>query len=122
MTSAKGLVLSSIDIALAHRPLIALEAMVAPGTVLTIMGPSGSGKSTLLAYVGGFLDPVFTATGAVTIDGLDLTALPAKNAMPAFSFRIRCSSRISPWLPMSLLPFRLRCAGGPSAALSPRPC
>ncbi|TAN12394.1 MAG: ATP-binding cassette domain-containing protein [Rhizobiaceae bacterium] len=87
MTSAKGLVLSSIDIALAHRPLIALEAMVAPGTVLTIMGPSGSGKSTLLAYVGGFLDPVFTATGAVTIDGLDLTALPAEERHAGILFQ-----------------------------------
>ena len=47
--------------------------MVAPGGVLTIMGPSGSGKSTLLAYVGGFLDPAFQASGTVLIGGEDMT-------------------------------------------------
>jgi putative thiamine transport system ATP-binding protein len=42
------------------------------------MGPSGSGKSTLLAFVGGFLDPAFTASGRVWINGQDVTDQPAE--------------------------------------------
>lgn len=70
----RGLRLSSVRIALAGKPLIAVDATVPPGAVLTVMGPSGSGKSTLLAFIGGFLDPVFSAAGSVTVDDLDLTA------------------------------------------------
>ncbi len=39
------------------------------------MGPSGSGKSSLLAYIAGFLDPVFDATGTVVINGEDISRL-----------------------------------------------
>lgn len=72
-----GLSLRDIAIRLDGRLLIALDAHVAPGETLTVMGPSGSGKSTLLAYIGGFLDPIFQAEGQVRVDGVDLTALPA---------------------------------------------
>ncbi|AZN69971.1 ATP-binding cassette domain-containing protein [Georhizobium profundi] len=72
-----GLSLRDIAIRLDGRLLIALDAHVAPGETLTVMGPSGSGKSTLLAYIGGFLDPIFDAQGQVLVDGVDLTALPA---------------------------------------------
>jgi putative thiamine transport system ATP-binding protein len=56
--------------------LVEIDAAVAPGSVLTVMGPSGSGKSTLLAFLCGVLDPAFTATGRVRLDGLDVTGLP----------------------------------------------
>jgi putative thiamine transport system ATP-binding protein len=74
----KGLFLDTVSIALNGRVLLALTHHVLPGGVLTVMGPSGSGKSTLLAYVGGFLDPSFQASGKVFSDGIDLTALPAE--------------------------------------------
>ena len=94
MTCPTGLVLSDVRIALGGTPLIAVDATVRPGEVLTLMGPSGSGKSTLLAYIGGFLDPVFAASGAVTVDGVELTrsagggapcrhSLPGSAALPA---------------------------------------
>lgn len=71
--------LSGVSLSLGGRTLVPpLDVSVASGDVLSIMGPSGSGKSTLLAFIGGFLDPVFTATGRVEIDGLDVTALPAE--------------------------------------------
>ena len=57
------LLLDNVAIALAGRVLLSLAERVEPGETLTVMGPSGSGKSTLLAYIGGFLDPVFSATG-----------------------------------------------------------
>lgn len=60
------------------RPLLALDASIGPGEVLTVMGPSGSGKSTLLAFVAGLLDPAFTAEGRVLLDGRDVTTLPAE--------------------------------------------
>ena len=74
----QGLRLDGVRIALGPRELIAISHDVAPGEVLTVMGPSGSGKSTLLAYVGGFLDKAFTASGCVLSGDLDLTALPPR--------------------------------------------
>jgi ABC-type uncharacterized transport system YnjBCD ATPase subunit len=57
------------------------------GETLTVMGPSGSGKSTLLAYLGGFLDPVFTASGRVIVDGVDLTGLEAERRHAGILFQ-----------------------------------
>lgn len=71
-----GLSLSNVVIRLGSDTLIDLSAHVSSGEVLTVMGPSGSGKSTLLSFIGGFLDPVFETAGEVTIDGVDLLALP----------------------------------------------
>jgi putative thiamine transport system ATP-binding protein len=76
-TQSKSLTLSDVNIRLAGRTLLALSATVMPGEILTVMGPSGSGKSTLLAYVGGFLDPAFDASGRVLIGDEDLTELAA---------------------------------------------
>ena len=77
MTDSPGnngaLELRSVNIRLGQRLLLTIDAIVAPGEVLTVMGPSGSGKSTLLAYVGGFLDPAFRASGTVLIGGEDVT-------------------------------------------------
>ena len=62
-------------------------ARVAPGEVFTVMGPSGSGKSTLLAFIGGFLDPAFSASGRVFIDGADLTGLAAQDRHAGILFQ-----------------------------------
>lgn len=71
--------LVGVSLSLADRTLVPpLDVSIASGDVLSVMGPSGSGKSTLLAFIGGFLDPAFTATGRVEIDGRDVTALPAE--------------------------------------------
>jgi putative thiamine transport system ATP-binding protein len=72
-----GLRFQDVRIARAAQPLITLDAHIAPGDVLTVMGPSGVGKSTLLAYAAGFLDSVFQASGAVLVDGTDVTRLAA---------------------------------------------
>lgn len=58
------------------KTLLRLNAVVAPGEILTIMGPSGSGKSTLLNWLLGMLAPVFKATGTLQIDGQDITHTP----------------------------------------------
>lgn len=84
---ASGLILDEVTIALGGRVLLSLSHRVAPGEVLTVMGPSGSGKSTLLAYVGGFLDPAFTADGRVFCEGLELTALPAEDRRAGILFQ-----------------------------------
>jgi putative thiamine transport system ATP-binding protein len=83
----KGLYLDRVSIALNGRVLLAVTHHVAPGSVLTVMGPSGSGKSTLLAFVGGFLDPMFRATGKVFVDGVELTALPAEERHAGILFQ-----------------------------------
>jgi len=71
-----GLALRDVTIRLNGDRLIALDASVQPGEVLTIMGPSGVGKSTLLAFIGGFLGGDFHATGKIIVNGRDVTALP----------------------------------------------
>ncbi|WP_414897266.1 ATP-binding cassette domain-containing protein [Rhodovulum sp. YEN HP10] len=74
-----GLRLENITIARGPVPLIAVEADVAPGEVLSVMGPSGSGKSTLLAAVIGTLPPAFTMTGRVVLNGREVTRLPPED-------------------------------------------
>jgi putative thiamine transport system ATP-binding protein len=84
---ADGLILENVAITLGGRPLLAVNAHVQKGAVLTIMGPSGSGKSSLLAFIGGFLDPVFTATGRVISDGKVLTDLPPQDRHAGILFQ-----------------------------------
>jgi putative thiamine transport system ATP-binding protein len=77
-----GLALDKVEITLNGDCLAAVDAHISPGEILTVMGPSGSGKSTLLAYVAGFLDPVFSATGRIRLNGLDVTAVqPERRGM-----------------------------------------
>ena len=81
MTSPRhdlDLVFDHVEIALRGRTLLTLDARIAPGEVLTVMGPSGSGKSTLLAFAAGFLSPAFAARGRVCLAGREITALPAE--------------------------------------------
>lgn len=77
---AGSLALRNVTIRLEDMFLLKdLDLVVAPGRVATVMGPSGSGKSSLLAYVAGFLDSrVFKAEGAVFIDGIDVSGMPAE--------------------------------------------
>ncbi|MCB1461769.1 MAG: ATP-binding cassette domain-containing protein [Nitratireductor sp.] len=82
-----SLELDDISIRLQDRELISLSASIGPGEVLTVMGPSGSGKSTLLAFVAGFLDPAFTASGTVRLDGLEITNMPANLRRTAMLFQ-----------------------------------
>lgn len=76
--STAPLRLEQIKIALAGRELLAVDATIAPGEVLTVMGPSGSGKSTLLAYIAGFLERDFSASGDVWLGEHQLLDLPAE--------------------------------------------
>ncbi len=72
------LVLEGVRISLNGVPLISMSDTINCGEVLTVMGSSGSGKSTLLAYIGGFLDPAFVASGNVILNGVDITKKPAE--------------------------------------------
>ncbi len=81
------LVLDHVSITLAGRQLLSVDATIAPGAVLSVMGPSGSGKSTLLAFAGGFLDHVFCATGRVWNGATDLTALPPQERHAGLLFQ-----------------------------------
>lgn len=74
--SGKGLELGDVRIARDGVPLLAVDARIAPGEVLTLMGPSGSGKSTLVSAISGFLPRGFSLSGRIRLDGTDLTDLP----------------------------------------------
>lgn len=73
-----GLWLDRLSVTQGERGVVALDARVAPGEVLTIMGPSGSGKSTALAAILGTLSGDFRLSGRVVLDGRDVTALPVR--------------------------------------------
>lgn len=87
MKSESGLFLDGVTIRLGAKELVALTHRIRPGEVLTVMGPSGSGKSTLLAYVGGFLDPAFSATGRVLLDGEEITRKPPEERHAGILFQ-----------------------------------
>ena len=50
-----------------------VSATIEPGEMVAFIGPSGAGKSTLLGLLPRFFDP---AAGRITLDGVDLRALP----------------------------------------------
>ncbi len=78
-TTDNAMRLNQVTISLGDTNLLELDCVVEPAGILTIMGPSGSGKSTLLAFIGGFLDPAFSATGEVSVGNIALTALPPED-------------------------------------------
>lgn len=57
---------------------------VADGGLTALLGPSGSGKSTLLRIIAGLERP---DTGVVKIDGVDITASPARTRGIGFVFQ-----------------------------------
>lgn len=76
MTGDGTLRLGNVTIGLGGQPLIAgLSLAVAPGQVATLMGDSGSGKSTLLSWICGSVDPAFSITGSIELDGDDIAGL-----------------------------------------------
>jgi putative ABC transport system ATP-binding protein/lipoprotein-releasing system ATP-binding protein len=84
-TSRTGLldgspVLAVQDLSVAYgdrQVLHGLTFSVMPGTSTAVTGPSGSGKSTLLNCILGLTRP---DTGAVLIDGTDITESPTRQA------------------------------------------
>jgi putative thiamine transport system ATP-binding protein len=82
-----GLVFEGLRIAQGGTPLVALDARVAPGEVLTVMGPSGSGKSTLLSVVIGTAAPAFDVRGRVRLDGRDITGLAPQDRRVGILFQ-----------------------------------
>jgi len=72
------LYIKQLNISLHGETLLAIDSVIQPGEVLTVMGPSGSGKSTLLAYLAGFLSPAFMAQGQLFLDEQRLDTLPAE--------------------------------------------
>ncbi|MBL8699232.1 MAG: ABC transporter ATP-binding protein [Alphaproteobacteria bacterium] len=51
-----------------------LDLEIESGTLVTLLGPSGCGKTTILRMLAGFEEPT---SGTITIDGQDVTRLPA---------------------------------------------
>ena len=77
-----GLELKQVEIFQNTHCLVGMDATIAPGEVLTLMGPSGSGKSTLISAIAGFLPASFSCTGSIWLNGNNITHLsPQKRAV-----------------------------------------
>ena len=73
------LTLQNCHIELNQQPLVQdLSFSVQAGKVLSLMGPSGCGKSTLLNYLCGTLDPMFRASGQLSLGTTRLEILPVE--------------------------------------------
>lgn len=71
-----GLELSALKITRRDgAELLSVDAHIAPGEILTLMGPSGSGKSTLINAISGFLPKAFTCTGKIKLGGQDISMM-----------------------------------------------
>jgi iron complex transport system ATP-binding protein len=67
-----------------RRPVVhGLDLCVGEGELVGLIGPNGAGKSTLLRALSGALPPI---RGAVTLDGRDLSAIPARERARSISF------------------------------------
>ncbi len=62
----------------------AIDLTIASGELLVVLGPSGSGKTTLLRLIAGLESPT---SGAVRIDGRDLTPVPPHRRDVAMVFQ-----------------------------------
>lgn len=83
-----SLVLDSIEISLDAAPLFKpLSLTVPPGTIVTIMGPSGCGKSTLLASICGMLDPGFSFSGTIILNGRTLNGIDMEHRKVGILFQ-----------------------------------
>ena len=56
-----------------------LTLTIKPGEVVTIMGENGCGKSSLLAWICGTLPDAFTASGTVSLNGENISQMPAES-------------------------------------------
>ncbi len=75
MNDHAGLRVHNLAISYAGRELLRdIDIHVQPDEIVALLGPSGSGKSSLLRCIAGVQQP---AAGAITWDGLDITATPA---------------------------------------------
>jgi len=71
-----GLHLEQVEIHGDGTRLLSVDASIAPGEVLTLMGPSGSGKSTLINAISGFLPHNFSCRGKMVLNDINITRLP----------------------------------------------
>src|SRR6185503_3736302 len=75
-----ALQLLEVTLRLGKRVVVApLTLTVSQGEVVTLMGESGCGKSSLLAYLCGTLPQAFTASGTVSMAGVDITHWPPES-------------------------------------------
>ena len=83
-----GLEITTLTLRLGSRTLIErLSLSISGGAVTTVMGPSGSGKSSLLAWLCGTLDPAFSVSGSMTLNGRRLDGLPPEQRRVGILFQ-----------------------------------
>ena len=70
------LVISNLQVSVAGNQILnGVDLTISSGEVHAVMGPNGAGKSTLSAAIMGKPGYVITG-GSVTLDGVDILALP----------------------------------------------
>jgi sulfate transport system ATP-binding protein len=80
-----GVVLKDVSKRFGRRAVLERVSLEVPqGKLFVLLGPSGGGKSTLLRVIAGLERP---ESGSVLIDGVDVTALPARSRDIGFCFQ-----------------------------------
>ena len=75
------------DVSIRYGPVEVVKPIslkIEKGEFFTLLGPSGCGKTTILRAIAGFV-PV--ASGAITIDGRDVTGIPAEKRSVGMVFQ-----------------------------------
>jgi len=79
--------IAATDVTKRFGDFVALDHVsvdIASGSLTALLGPSGSGKSTLLRVIAGLEAP---DAGAVVLEGVDVTAVPAQQRDIGFVFQ-----------------------------------
>jgi len=79
--------LSLKDVTLAYGKTVAVDRLnldIAKGELIALLGPSGCGKTTTMRAITGLMRP---ASGRITLDGADITYLPANKRQLGLVFQ-----------------------------------
>ncbi len=88
MKNSNSLELLEVSLGLGGTGFVGpLSLKIGGGDIVTIMGASGSGKSSLLNFICGNLPNIFSQSGQVLLNGVDITNMPPEKRQVGILFQ-----------------------------------